>query len=408
MKSVIILNHDSMSVRSGATLATIGQAEALVDAGYRVVFVRSGGGTIDPTITSRLEKKSITPVTLNIPYWPALWHNADPDETLAAGIVSILCDLIHQTQASAVVSSTLVRPWGALAAAYANCPHIWMAHEYISPISDTTWLDQYIDFIFESSIVVLASSQTLKDELGSKKPNAASSARLEVCTPYVDISPVALQPASSQPRLICPNHFTPVKNQIEFLQGLVEIVTRGYTPSVLFSATVVGDKRYYASVVSFISDHVELQPLVHFQLGATSNWDFVRTSDVVVLTSQEETFGMTTMESLKLGLPLVISDMGSLEMQRLGYVTPVNTYPLGQPTLLATRILDTIETLPDRREHSRQIQIRVLREQSAETCSKPLLEWLSFVSKGSSRKIGHGVSSLGLRLRSLLEDKKSN
>ena len=94
-----------------------------------------------------------------------------------------------------------------------------------------------------------------------------------MCTPYIDISHVALQPVSSQPRLVCPNHFTPVKNQIEFLQALVELVTRGYTTSVLFSATAVGDERYFASMASFISDYVELQPLVHFQIGATSNWN---------------------------------------------------------------------------------------------------------------------------------------
>jgi len=72
MKSVIILNHCSMSVRSGGTLATMGQAEALFDAGYQVVFVRSGGRIIDSTIASRLEKKRISPVTLNMPYWLAL------------------------------------------------------------------------------------------------------------------------------------------------------------------------------------------------------------------------------------------------------------------------------------------------------------------------------------------------
>ncbi|GAB2026778.1 glycosyltransferase family 4 protein [Lactovum odontotermitis] len=353
---------------NGADIALNHQVSFLIDRGYEIVFVSPA--IENPALDDFLAELNVQNVKLPYSYWDdgALNQLFYPHQDLET--VTELVKLINEQNIDIVLSNTLNIPWGAMAAAMVNKPHIWLAHEF--PHNEFSYLQEKMDFIAKFSNSVMAASPLLQETLQSLFVPYQLDYSVGQFYPYTDSSRLHLSTENGSPRLICVNAITERKNQLELLEAAAQLFSEDIKVEIVFTG-YIADEAYYQRLLEFIRTQ-RLESSVIFASEGLDNWSKIRKSDIFINSSKMETFSLTMIEGLKLGLPMIVSDNEATQsMKALGYFDEPSVYSAGNIEELTAKIKYFLANFQARCELSASVAQKVLSEQSLEMCSMPLL-----------------------------------
>jgi glycosyltransferase involved in cell wall biosynthesis len=312
----------------GAERCVVEAAVALRERGVDVLVVAPGDGA-GPALLRDLG--------FEVRIAAARWWAGAPDgpaPTVDEPGVARTQAVLAAAEADVVLSSTLVHPAGALAAARLGLPHVWWVHE----LGDADHGFRFALGARETrravgrlSRAVVACSQTVADHLRQDLGRAP-----QVVPYWVDV-PVAPAPAAGTlrgaARLVVLGRVRPSKGQPDAVRATARLLAEGRDVVL----DVVGD--------GFSEDLDALRDLARRAgagagvrvRGAREPVAALDAADVVLVPSHLEAFGRVTVEAHKRGRPVVGAASGGtgelLEDGRTGL-----THPPGDDAALAAAI----------------------------------------------------------------------
>lgn len=291
------------------------------------------------------------------------WTKLDTPKLIsrnAIGSIKSLADEIQKFNADVVLTNTSHIPWGALAASMMNIPHVWVVREY--PIKNFEYLAEKVEFIKAYSNKIMANSSELADYY--KQVYHCDAGRF---MSYVDVSGIKLAPKSSEVKLISPNYMSYGKNQIDLVNAVGILKKRRKT--VGFRVVLMGEKEktYWPKLKAAVKKN-NVADLFEIHDRVDNPWSIVTPNDVLVQNSRSESIGRTTTEAMKLGIPVIASDIpGHREAFRLGGGT---LYEIDNPHDLADKIEYLITHHDDAKEKAQRVRERVASTMSRDACNK--------------------------------------
>lgn len=322
-KTRLLIVAPSGGFTNGADIAMNHQVLYLQSLGYKIFFARPAH--TDEGFDEFLRAHEIDPFLVEYSYWdnfklnPAYSSHHDLEATMR------LIQYINENKIDLVISNTLNVPWGSLAAAFTNKPHIWLAHEF--PENEFAYLKNKLAFIGKSSNALLASSQILAKDLKMRFEKLDEYPNISYFSPYTEKPMISDEVGKFPTRLVNVDAITPRKNQLELVMALEELSKFELRPELIFTA-YINDQDYYQSLLDFLKTS-SIKNQVKFLSDGNDNWKWVRTSDIVVSSSINETYGLTMIESLKVGLVTMASSKATLALKDNAYFNENAIYESG-------------------------------------------------------------------------------
>lgn len=283
--------------------------------------------------------------------------------------INLIIDKINIIKPDAVITNTLNVPWGALASAMTNTPHIWIDREF--PVDEFTYLTEKIDFIKKFSNTVTANSVQLSEFVSNQYDFPVDS-----FYSYVNVDDIKTGKNLGAARIVSPNGLVQRKNQKELLQALV--ILKNKYPKFNTKTVFIGheNESYRKELDNFILEN-KLEGLVEFVNFLDKPWSIVGKNDIMVQTSLSESIGRTTTEAMKLGIPVIVSNIpGHKEALNLGGGI---SYESGNPDDLAEKIHKAINNPKTTRKIALDAQKKALVSLSEDACNEPFMKTLGRV-----------------------------
>jgi glycosyltransferase involved in cell wall biosynthesis len=219
-----------------------------------------------------------------------------------------------------VYTNTLAVWIGAVAAWIGGLPHIWHVHEFVEedlvfhlgrPLSL-----KLVDVLSEK---VIANSETVAQRL--KKYIRDTKIEVVYCSveiPYQDEVNVSLSFANSWAlTCILVGRLEEGKGQIEAIRAIGELIKDGLSVGLIIVGD--GDKNYKHRIQNLIHEQ-KLESYVKLVGYVPEPFNLIRSADVVLVCSRNETFGRVTVEAMKLGKPVIgAASGGTVELIRDGF-----------------------------------------------------------------------------------------
>jgi glycosyltransferase involved in cell wall biosynthesis len=255
-------------------------------------------------------------VNLGVPYdivrnsswitWqkPTIWRRTKATVKIAAGILSTLIK-IKQSRCDIVYSNTLTICNGGVAAWILGIPHVWHLHEYHAI---RFYYGRRLSFwvIGRLSAVCITVSKHLS----------------EICAPYIDRTklrmiypsmhmaeigvavgnPVALEGERQRFRCVIVGGLFPAKRQEDAVQALGYLHKGGSDAELVI---VGGGDPSYLKRLQQVAASCGVLDRVRFSGAVDDAIPFIHNSDVVLVCSEHEMFGRTTIEGMLAGKPVV-------------------------------------------------------------------------------------------------------
>jgi O-antigen biosynthesis protein len=265
-------------------------------------------------------------VTLIAPlnWWCA--ENELPDQTVIGNLYAQSFAWLHdnlqrldQIKTDVVLTSTLVIPWGAVAAFLLKRPHIWKVNEFGELDHGLNFFmpfPQILDFIEKSSQKIVTCSRAIQDELF---PNVDAT---KVTTLYYSIDiPEHLEIAPADNFFRLPDAFhviisgsvTRSKGQEDALRAVIELVKRRKRSVELVIAGYAEPE--YQTYLQGIIDSELISDYIHIVPFQENILPIVHSADLVLVCSKMEAFGRVTLEAMLMEKPVIATNTGgTLEM----------------------------------------------------------------------------------------------
>lgn len=361
-------------IDNGADKSAYFQMKYLIQQGYNVYNIIMSD---DKKVETLYQEIGVNIISAYYTWWNNI-KKTDTQRFQNYQSVEIICNAIETFQIDIIVSNTFDMPQGAIAASLTDRPHIWLGHEF--PIGDFEWLSDKYKFIKRYSNVVLCSSDVLAEfvtkELGE---------RVNYIYPYTDTSEITLISDVSDVEIINVDTLAPLKNQLELLHAFNQLIRNGFKATLRFTASL-SDNDYKVKLLSEV-EKMGLTDYVFFNDGSKKNWEEIKKNSILVQTSLTETFGLTMIEALKLGIPLIAANTASKAMKSLGYLEQDNIYESGNINHLAKKVEYYIKNYDRISQHFSKLRAKVTEEQSLEIITKPLIKVIEdTVGKHNPRK----------------------
>lgn len=361
-KLLFIAHTDNL--RGGGELSVL---ELMADAkkqGHLVYGVVPGPGDF----ASRLRELGIEFSAFKYSYWGKPTNGTEAGQNLNA--VQLIADIVRTQKIDCIVTNTLMIPWGALAAAITNTPHIWISRELLT--LHHGHLKEYYDFIGSFSNVVMANSKSNADYIR----RVGGLENVGQFYSYVDSDKLKLGGPESKPRVVCiAARIHPDKNQLELVKALAQMKKQAKLShkTLLFGAYKETDA-YFRLIKKFIADN-KLENEIEFPGFIADPFSIVGPGDVFVRTSKHESLGRAITEAMKLGLITIAADIpDSKEAFELGGGV---VYKSDDPAELAA-VLETVFGDYDKyKKEAKQVQHKVLKNLTMKYCHKPFMEELT-------------------------------
>ena len=363
-KNILVLCPKG-DLNSGGVISNFQLIKYLRDKGHTLRVITSWTGTYN----TELDKENISNRT--IPYnW---WTERDDPKSISERSLSAVSEIITEIEsfnADVVITNTSHIPWGAFAASMTNTPHIWIIREF--PINSFGYLLKKIKFMSQYSNKLMANSGELSGyynkELGCDVGKFMS---------YVDVSTISLGKSTASPRLVSPNTINSAKNQMDLVNAVGILVNKRTDLDIKVLLMGEKDKEYWPSLRQRI---IELGLLDNFEIKdrVANPWGLVAPNDIMVQTSLSESIGRTTTEAMKLGIPVIASDIpGHREAFSLGGGT---LYKLGDAQDLAIQIESILDNPKKAALDARRVQARALKNMSADASSGVFAELIEKIA----------------------------
>lgn len=360
VKKILFVTHTG-ELSSGGEISNYTLMGYLRRKGFEIHIAFPSQG--DENYMRAMRKIGVTPHALSYKHW----QEEDPAlSEIDIKAVYDICEIIQKFNPDVVVTNTTVVPWGAFAAALTNKPHVWVAREF--PIGDYKYLGEKMDFIQGFSNQVMANSRQLATYLTSEYNFPVSH-----FYSYTDVKNIKLNNKITNTRLVSPNSIYNRKNQKEFMQALAILVK--HNKDFDTKVVLIGhrDPSYWSEIDEIIKAE-QLQDLVEVHEFTSNPWELIGTNDILVQTSISESIGRTTTEAMKLGIPVIASDIpGHKEAFELGGGT---LYESGNPKDLADKISQVLSNVTHMKKQALVTRQAAIRNMSEETCNQPFLDEL--------------------------------
>ncbi len=348
-------------IDNGADKASYFQMKHLVQQGYNVYNVILND---DEKVHTLYQKIGVKIISVYYTWWNYS-EKTDTQRFQNYQAVEIIVDAIEKFQIDVIISNTFDMPQGAIAASLTDRPHIWLGHEF--PIGDFEWLSDKYAFIKRYANIILCSSDVLAEFVTQKIGK-----QVNYVYPYSETTAITLISDSSDIEIINVDTLAPLKNQLELLVAFKQLKEKGFQGNLRFTASL-SDSNYKVELLEEV-EKMNLADSVFFNDGSKKNWEEINRKSIVVQTSRTETFGLTMIEALKLGIPLIAANTASKAMASLGYLKHDNIYEFGNTNHLVERLEYYLKNYDEVSQSFSKLRTRVIEEQSLEIITLPLID----------------------------------
>lgn len=309
-KSMLFFSHTNNI--NGAERSIVEISKSLQEQGVLVAVVKPPGGQL----TKLLDEAGIASIDAPTTWWfysPSNKRLPSTTAVLEAGvpILEQYLKIVEELDYDFVATNTSVQPWSAATAKLLSKPHLWFAHEFIETLRSPFQGAQIMQYITDSSVRVIAVSKSLKENL-SKFIN---SEKIEVL-----YSPVELKVTKAVDRyykdksalhLISLGSVNPNKRQLDVVKAVHKLTQNGHKAELIIAGEAT-DKEYLTKISSYIDKH-SLRDKVHILDQVEEAYPLLAESDVVVVSSEKETFGRTVVEGMLASKVVVATKSGGPE-----------------------------------------------------------------------------------------------
>ncbi|GAA5819217.1 MAG: glycosyltransferase [Methanobrevibacter sp. CfCl-M3] len=363
MKKILFLSPIGGKT-NGADISMNYQMKYLSTLGYEIFLI-----TINPNSTEYkdfLNKYKIKHFLLDYTWWKDDSLQSEVDAVRNTLTISEIIDIINRENIDLAITNTANIPQLALSAAVSNIPHLWLIHEF--PQGEFSYTNEKYDFINKFSNEILAASDILAENIKLLGYNT----HISYFNPFTDVSNIKIQHMDKPTRIVSVNTINGGrKNTLELIKIYEKLKLKFPKLQLLITGAIL-DKQYYQT----LKDYIDSKKLdnIKFLDDYDSNWSNVNELDIFVNTSSIESFSLTMIESLKLGVVMVAADNhSSKSMERLGYLTKDEIYEIGNIEEAANKVALKIKNFGDAKNKALNIQKKVMQEQSIENITQSLL-----------------------------------
>jgi FkbM family methyltransferase len=305
--SVALFSHSSFL--QGAERRLLGDVRMLVqDYGAVCTVLLPGEGPLQ----ERLESLGAATLCAELPWWCDFSSMSDEvvryrqERGLAALRLDVLPRL-EQADPDVVETNTLAIPWGAVAAALLERPHVWAVSEYgeldhqlrfFSPF------EEVLRSIAAASNLVLTLSEALRRTLFPE----LGPARCRTLDPWVEPPPegcvAAGRASGGRARLGILASLVPGKDQATAIRALAELARRGHDAELVLAGHANAE---YRTRLEALAAELGLAERVRMPGFHDDPYPLLASLDVLVMSAPHEAFGRTGIEAALAGVPVVLA-----------------------------------------------------------------------------------------------------
>lgn len=318
-ESLVIFAH--LAGLDGASRCLLAMATGLVRSGVACDVVLPNEGHLREALRRAGCGTAVVGATLGKYWWFATPREPSVPEAVPLGLLRAeLDDLIRfvaSCRADAIVSQTLVSPWGAVCAESLQLPHVLSAREHgvlAHALPFTYGFDESIAALRATSDAIMCVSEDVREVVFGKDGRLCSVVYTGFDEEQILASADRAPPGSwfsgdgatvSHPATICP-----AKGQLDLVRALLLLRSQGMDVRGLFTGGVA-DRSYLESLVTMVATEGESHAF-RFLPFQEDVYPSIRAADVLVVCSRREALGRTPFEASLLGTPVVFARRGGL------------------------------------------------------------------------------------------------
>ncbi|OGL36535.1 hypothetical protein A3F38_00115 [Candidatus Saccharibacteria bacterium RIFCSPHIGHO2_12_FULL_48_21] len=392
--TILFVAHTD-NLRGGGELSLVELIKSAKSRGYKLHVIAPGPGEF----IEKIEEVGAKCTPIRYYYWGRAYSAKESAANLVA--FKKITELIKECKIDCVITNTLMIPWGALAAAVTNKPHIWITREKLT--HHHSHLHENYDFIEAYSNLVFANSKDnanyLQKQIGMKNVRQFYS--------FVDALDLRLNSEQSKPRIVyIAARIHPDKDQFELIKALKILQNRNQleTETLLIGGYKEEDE-YFQEISSFAKKN-NLAEKIEFVGYNPNPFELVGPNDIFVRTSKHESLGRAITEAMKLGLVVVAADTtSSVEAFELG---GGNLYKSGDPEDLAKVLSKVIKHRKEFKQHAIRAKEKALKTLSEEVAHQPFFEELEKIlgQQNPRRELRHIYKQIAT-IPEILEDSEA-
>jgi FkbM family methyltransferase len=317
----------------------------------------------------KLEQRGAATVVIPYHWWCKTKHASlgDMGDLMQQSARNVLQQMstIADIRPDAILSSTLVFPWGALAALLLNCPHIWWIKEFGELDHGLKfWLPfpEILDVVCESSNHIVVNSnavrKTLFPGLGTEQCGVAIN---NVSLPSAEKTGESFFRHPNSVKLLISGGVTELKGQGDAVAAVQRLLEQGYDVEL----GVLGLAE--ASFVEGLNEAVRAgkwEDRIHFYGFREHVGQVLEEADIGLTCSKNEAFGRSTVEALMMGKPVIGTNSGGT-VELIDDGVDGFLYSPGNVDELAEKIAFFLDSPQKIREFGERSRISITRKLSA-------------------------------------------
>jgi len=264
----------------------------------------------------------------------------DTLKRLRPDIENLLCKTLPtlaRVNPDVIQTQTMVIPWGAVAAALLNKPHVWSIRESGEYFKFFAPLEKILQDIINSSAFIY----TCSDTVGAALFPELGTARRRTLYPHIYL-PDTIQSAKTSGcftrngavHLGVFGTLQKNKGQEDAVRALARLVERGRDAELLLAGWPSPD---YRAELQVLIDAHGLADRVRIPGFLADPFSAMRETDIVLACSRNEPFGRTVVEAMLLGKPVIYAAAGGF-LETMADGQTGLSYPPGDAAALAARI----------------------------------------------------------------------
>jgi FkbM family methyltransferase len=264
----------------------------------------------------------------------------DALERLRPDLENLLCNTLPtlaRIDPDVIQTQTMVIPWGAVAAALLNKPHVWSVHESGHQLRFFVPFEKILQDIVNSSSLIY----TCSDMLGAALFPALEVAKRRTRYPHIRLPDPSRDAKTSgcfarngAVHLGVFGTLQKSKGQEDAIRALALLVERGRDVELLLAGWP--DPDYRAELQVLINAH-GLADRIQIPGFLPDPFIAMRETNIVLACSRGEAFGRTVVEGMLLGKPVIYAAAGGFLETMIDGQTGLS-YPPGDAAALAARI----------------------------------------------------------------------
>ncbi|RBN50316.1 glycosyltransferase family 4 protein [Flavobacterium psychrolimnae] len=312
-KNIIWISHGS--TLNGAERVLIEGVKGLKNLNYEVNVVFPSNGELLEKCNQYADNISIT----NIPWWidRGVRINFISKVILLLKIFKSTFNIlkeIRKLKSDTVISNTIAIPSGAIAAFILRKKHIWYIHEFGKE-------DHNFNFVFNEwlscKVISLLSNKVIFNSIAVKNKfeKYISNKKTTILYSAVDINSFYRKTYTNfifnenKPlKIAIIGRVSKSKGQFEAIKAIEYLILEKKYNIIL---KIIGgsNDEYTLQLIKYVIDN-KIEKQIEIINFISNPIDYMKENDVCLNCSKQEAFGLITLESMKLGIPIIASNTG--------------------------------------------------------------------------------------------------